>query len=80
MPLVIEEMFPLKCSIEELEQFIDGSRKHADGWVSFYWGKTIEENQQKGDLKGAVIAQWLRTFRSRSPYLASDLKERKVDR
>jgi len=79
-PLVIEEMFPLKCSIEELEQFIDGSRKHADGWISFYWGKTIEENQRKGDLKGALIAQWLRAFRSRSPYLSGDSKEGATDR
>lgn len=79
-PLVIEEMFPLRCSIEELEQFIDGSRPHADGWISFYWGKTIEENQREGDLKGAVIARWLRAFRSRSPYLSSDSKEGKVDR
>ncbi len=66
-PLVIEEMFPLKCDIEEMEQFIDASRKHADGWVSFYWGKTIEENRRAGDMKGAVIAEWLRAFRSRSP-------------
>lgn len=71
-PLVIEETFPLRCSIEELEQFIDGSRKHADGWVSFYWGKTIEENQQEGGLKGAMISRWLRTFRARSPYTSSE--------
>jgi hypothetical protein len=79
-PLVIEEMFPLSCSIEELEQFIDGSRKHVDGWLSFYWGKTIEENERKGDLKGAVIAQWLRTFRSRSPYISSGSEEGKANR
>jgi len=66
-PLVIEETFPLRCSVEELKAFIDGSRQHADGWISFYWGKTIEENQRQGDLKGALIAQWLRAFRSMSP-------------
>jgi len=79
-PLVIEEIFPLRCGIEELERFIDGSRKHADGWISFYWGKTIEENQQKGDLKGAVIAQWLRVFRSLSPGVARNAKDGKADR
>ena len=67
-PLVIEEMFPLKCGNEEMVQFIKGSRKHADGWISFYWGKTIEENEAAGDLKGALIARWLRTFRSLSPH------------
>ena len=39
-PVVIEETFPLKCSTAEFEQFIDGSKKHAAGWIGFYWGKT----------------------------------------
>jgi hypothetical protein len=65
-PLVIEETFPLRCSIEELETFIDKSRSYVDGWISFYWGTTIEENEQKGDLAGAIVAGWLRKFRSLS--------------
>jgi hypothetical protein len=66
-PLVIEEMFPLSCSLEEMDEFIEGSKRHADGWISFYWGKTIEENEKKGDLGGAVIASWLKYFRSHAP-------------
>ncbi len=66
-PLVIEEMFPLSCSIEELEAFIAGSREFTDGWISFYWGATIAENQQKGDLSGAVVAQWLQRFQALAP-------------
>lgn len=66
-PLVVEEIFPLGCSIEETGKFIDGSRAFCDGWVSFYWGKTIEENEKAGNLKGAVIAQWLRYFRAKAP-------------
>ena len=66
-PLVIEEMFPLRCSLDELQEFIEGSRQHADGWLSFYWGKTIGENEQKGDLQGAIVAQWLRRFKALSP-------------
>ncbi len=65
-PLVIEEMFPLSCSMEEMEQFIDRSQNMVDGWMSFYWGATIEENERKGDLKGAIIAQWLRRFQARA--------------
>ena len=42
-PLVIEEMFPLSCSLEEMDEFIQKSRSRAEGWISFYWGKTIEE-------------------------------------
>jgi len=66
-PLVIEEIFPLSCSVEETAAFIDGSRSHADGWISFYWGKTIEENEQKRDVNGMLIAQWLRWFRDHAP-------------
>jgi len=66
-PIVIEEIFPLGCSIEETGKFIDGSRGIAEGWVSFYWGKTIEENERTGDAKGALIAAWLRYFRDHTP-------------
>ena len=69
-PLVIEEIFPLRGSIEAAAAFIDGSRKHAAGWISFYWGKTIEENERAGDLKGALTAKWLRYFRAASPHRA----------
>ena len=67
-PLVIEEIFPLGCSIEEADAFIEGSKKHADGWISFYWGKTIEQNKAAGDIKGAIVAEWLRYFQSHSPH------------
>ena len=66
-PLVVEEIFPLGCSIEEVGAFIDGSRTHCDGWISFYWGKTIEENDKAGDIRGKLMAAWLRYFRSKSP-------------
>lgn len=66
-PLVIEETFPLHCSIEEEAAFIKGSQDYCDGWISFYWGKTIEENERQGDMKGAIIGKWLRYFRSHSP-------------
>lgn len=61
-PLVIEEIFPLNCTIEEAEEFIEKSRKHCDGWITFYWGKTIEENERAGDIKGAIVAKWLKRF------------------
>lgn len=65
-PLVVEEIFPLGCSIEEAGAFIDGSRPFCDGWVGFYWGKTIAANEKAGDLKGAVVAAWLKWFRDHS--------------
>ena len=41
-PVVIEETFPLSCSIEELGKFFDGSKKTAAGWIGFYWGQSAE--------------------------------------
>jgi len=64
-PLVVEEMFPLKCSAKELEAFIDGSRKIADGWIGFYWGKTLEEHRKSKELADALTAGWLELFKSK---------------
>ncbi len=65
-PLVIEEMFPLKCSVGELEAFIDGSRKIADGWIGFYWGKTLEEYRGSKELSDAITAGWLEFFKRKT--------------
>ena len=59
-PLIIEEFFPLSCSIEEAQEFIH--KAEVDGIVSFYWGKSIEQYEKDGDLRGALISKWLTTF------------------
>jgi hypothetical protein len=61
-PLVIEEMFPLHCSIEELAVFIDASCSFTDGYIGFYWGKTIEDYNQKSDIPSAITKSWLKYF------------------
>ena len=68
-PLVVEEIFPLHASIETTEQFMKRSASHVDGWVSFYWGRSIEENEKKGDFVGALMGKWLRHFRELRPHL-----------
>lgn len=68
-PLVIEEMFPLKCGNDQMQEFITRSAEFTDGWISFYWGTTIEENESAGDLKGALVAAWLKHFKDHSPLL-----------
>lgn len=65
-PLVVEEMFPLKCSVEELGAFIDGSREIADGWIGFYWGKTLEEYRGSKELSDALTAGWLQLFKRKA--------------
>ena len=61
-PVVVEETFPLSCSAEELEAFLDRSRDVASGWIGFYWGRTPEECRRDGTISGAITAAWLDLF------------------
>ncbi|MCK5171921.1 MAG: hypothetical protein KAR47_00930, partial [Planctomycetes bacterium] len=66
-PLVIEETFPLRCSRDELDSFIDGSKAIVDGWISFYWGKTVEEYAGADlTIADAIKKQWLEHFAAKS--------------
>jgi Cellulase (glycosyl hydrolase family 5) len=62
-PVVIEETFPLSCSIEELRQFIEGSKGVASGWVGFYWGQTPEDLRPAKTISEAITLGWLEFFR-----------------
>ena len=65
-PLVIEEIFPLKCDTKELDTFITRSRDLADGWIGFYWGKTLEEYAKEDlDIGGTLTVGWLEWFRGK---------------
>ncbi len=65
-PVVIEETFPLKCSMAEFEKFLDGSRASAAGWVGFYWGKTPAELRASGRIADALLLGWLELFQRRA--------------
>ncbi len=70
-PIVIEEIFPLKCGVEELGRFIDrATTAQADGWIGFYWGKRPEEYAEK-ELAGALMRGWLEFFRKRAATMTS---------
>lgn len=73
-PLVIEEMFPLRCSQKELVEFVNRCAEHADGWISFYWGKTAAELRAKNKptIGEAITANWLDAFRE----MAAEVKDR----
>jgi hypothetical protein len=66
-PVVIEETFPLSCTAKDLGQFIDGSRKHAAGWLGFYWGQTPQELSQSTSIGDALTAAWLKLFQEMNP-------------
>lgn len=68
-PVVIEEIFPLKCGADELGQFIDKSKKHATGWIGFYWGKTPEEYRKGKTLRDAIVLSWLELFQQKRKML-----------
>lgn len=62
-PVVIEEMFPLKCSVAELELFIERSQAVASGWLGFYWGRTPEEYRPTETIADALTLSWLDLFK-----------------
>jgi hypothetical protein len=64
MPVVVEEMFPLRCGVDELEDFIRRSSDHVDGWISFYWGEPVEtlRDQPQPTIRDAIVADWLTRF------------------
>ena len=65
-PIVIEETFPLECSVEELDQFIRRSKPLACGWIGFYWGETIEEYKATPvprPVAEEITLKWLEYFK-----------------
>jgi hypothetical protein len=64
--VVIEETFPLRCSAPELETFLDRSKKHASGWIGFYWGKTPDECRRAGTLGDGITLAWLELFEKKA--------------
>jgi hypothetical protein len=68
-PVLIEETFPLACSAKELEEFIDGSKQHAAGWIGFYWGKLPEELRRSNTISDALTLGWLELFEKKAKVL-----------
>lgn len=65
-PVVIEEMFPLKCASADFAKFLDRSEDVAAGWIGFYWGKTPEEYRESDALGDKLMLDWLTLFQQRS--------------
>ncbi len=64
-PIVIEEMFPLHCSADELGRFIDQSKGTAAGWIGFYWGKTPDEYRRSNKPSDVLTLKWLELFQAK---------------
>jgi hypothetical protein len=70
-PLLIEETFPLSCSIEEMDDFLKRSKDRAEGYVSFYWGRTIAELDAATGKKeiAALVGAWLKYFQQHADFM-----------
>ncbi len=64
-PLVVEETFPLSCSLKELDEFIQGARFRVDGWISHYFGKSIEEHANGAKPSGELTARFLEYWKDK---------------
>lgn len=71
-PLVIEEFFPLGCNMEELKTFMDRTGGKVDGWISHYFGNTVEEHRAGAEPGGAAVASFLEFWRKKAPAKAAD--------
>ncbi len=61
-PLIVEEMFPMECSAGELLEFVEKSKPLACGWISFYWGRPLEQLQQSSEKADRLQWAWLEQF------------------
>jgi hypothetical protein len=68
-PVLVEEMFPLACSLPELDEFIEGSSKNAAGWLGFYWGRPPEQLRRSGTVPDALMLGWLELFERKATAL-----------
>ncbi len=66
-PVVIEETFPLKAGMDDFAKFIEGSKKHAAGWIGFYWGVPPDELRKGKTIAEAITLQWLEFFQAKKP-------------
>lgn len=66
-PVVIEEIFPLKCDIKTLENFIERTNSISSGLIGFYWGKTPDELSQSQNLSDQITLQWVKLFQKIKP-------------
>ena len=67
--LAIVEAAPNIVSADELAEFItEASKDKADGWISFYWGRTPEEYGTDEGLAPAIKKAWLERFPSLNPW------------
>ena len=70
-PLLVEDIFPMSCSLQELDEFIDRSSGRVDGWVSHYFGRTIEEHAAGAEPAGMPVAEFFEYWQKKGTRMRS---------
>ncbi len=76
----------LNCTLEEMSQFVDCGRERVDGWISHYFGHTIEEHQNGAEPVGTApdapfrvtVAEFLKYWRDTGMIVAGTSPEKHV--
>lgn len=70
-PLVIEETFPLACSLEDMDDFLQRSKPATAGHLSFYWGRTRAEYKAATEktMTAALVGAWLEYFQKQAAFM-----------
>jgi len=58
-PVVIEEIYTLGCSLDDLDKFIDAASQQTAGWISHYFGHTPAEHRAGASPATAPAADFL---------------------
>jgi hypothetical protein len=66
-PIVVEETFPLNCSVIEFSEFIRSSRGIASGWLEHYWSQTPEDLKGATDVVSKLMLGSLTVFQTLNP-------------
>ena len=62
-PILVEEMFPLSCTAEEMESYMAQTKNIVAGWITFFW-------RDRDALSNAVVLEWAKRFQKMQPEMA----------
>ncbi|MDG3004563.1 cellulase family glycosylhydrolase [Paludisphaera mucosa] len=58
-PLVVEETFPLGCTVADFDKFVDAASPRVDGWIAHYFGHTAAEHRAGARPTEPPVAEFL---------------------
>lgn len=72
-PLLVDETFPLKCSMHEFDEFLTAIRPLVNGFLGFYTDQVAEPVTPHHTIRNRAMLDWLDIFSNhRKHYSAAD--------